>query len=80
MFAGGHMSNALFINGIYGGVLTEIMNAQEAHGGGEYFLQPYKGHVITLLRKRQPTRETPIWLYISTTENLSQICYTAEGR
>jgi hypothetical protein len=72
------MSNALFINGIFNSVLGEILEAQDAHGGGEYFLQPYKGEVIKFLKKRQPTSEDPIRLYISTTENLSQICYIAE--
>ncbi|RJP88583.1 MAG: hypothetical protein C4518_10965 [Desulfobacteraceae bacterium] len=72
------MSNALFINGIFNGVLTEIIQAQDAHNGGEYFLQPYKGQVIKFLKKQQPTSDAPIRLYISTTENLSQICYTAE--
>jgi len=72
------MSNALFINGIFNHVLAEILKAQSAHGGREYFLQPRKGEVIKFLKKRQPTTEDPIRLYISTTENLSQICYTAE--
>ena len=73
------MSSALFINGIFNNVLTEILDAQEARGGGgESFPQPFKGHVIRLLKERQPTPESPIRLYVSTTENLSQICYTAE--
>ena len=72
------MSTALFINGIYDSVLQEILAAQEERGGGDSFLQPYKGVVITMLRSRLPTPENPIRLYISTTNNLSQICYTAE--
>lgn len=72
------MSNALFINGIFKGVLTEILEAQETQTDGEYFLQPYKGSVIRFLKKQRPSPESPIRLYISTTENLSQICYTAE--
>ena len=72
------MSNALFINGIFKGVLEEIIQAQHEHQGGEFFLQPYKGEVIRFLKKYQPTVDDPIRLYISTTENLSQICYTAE--
>lgn len=72
------MTTALFINGIYDTVLQEIVAAQEERGGGNSFLQPYKGVVITMLRSRPPTPDAPIRLYISTTANLSQICYTAE--
>ena len=72
------MTNALFINGIFDAVLQEIVSAQEERGGGDSFLQPYKGVVIAMLRSRPPTPEAPVRLYISTTANLSQICYTAE--
>jgi predicted HNH restriction endonuclease len=72
------MSNALFINGISGDVLAEILEAQKTPAGEESFLQPYKGHIIALLKRDPPTPETPVQLYISTTENLAQICYTAK--
>ena len=72
------MSTALFINGIYDAVLKDILAAQVAQGGGESFLQPYKGSVISMLKENPPTPASPIPLYISTTENLSKICYTAE--
>ena len=70
------MTTALFINGIYKGVLTEIIDAQEGRGGGVSFLQPYKGQIISMLRKNKPSPNSPIRLYISTTDNLSHICYT----
>lgn len=72
------MATALFINGIYDAVLTDILAAQVAQGGGESFLQPYKGSVISMLRENPPTANSPVTLYVSTTENLSKICYTAE--
>ncbi|MCW5550895.1 MAG: HNH endonuclease [Verrucomicrobiae bacterium] len=72
------MTTALFINGIYDGVLKDILAAQIAQGGGESFLQPYKGSVISMFRAKPPTPDTPVTLYASTTENLSKICYTAE--
>ena len=72
------MTTALFINGIYDSVLTEILAAQEARGGGVSYLQPYKGQVITMLREGAPNPKNRIRLYISTTANLSNICYTAE--
>ncbi len=70
------MSTALFINGIYETVLSEILEAQQVLGGGDSYLQPYKGQIVKMLLKSQPRQETPIRLYLSTTENLSQICYT----
>ena len=39
---------------------------------------PWKKNVIKFLKNRQPTPDDPVRLYVSTTENLSQICYTAE--
>lgn len=70
------MSTALFINGIYEAVLNEVVEAQDARGGGDSYLQPYKGQVISMLRKLRPSPSDPIRLYLSTTDNLSQICYT----
>ena len=70
------MSTALFINGIYEAVLNEVIEAQDARGGGVSYLQPYKGQVISMLKKLQPSPNYPIRLYVSTTDNLSQICYT----
>src|SRR5207249_1598331 len=72
------MTTALFINGIYDSVLSEILVAQKTRGGGISFLQPHKGQVIKMLSKGAPSRETPIRLYASTTDDLSNICYTAE--
>ena len=76
--ARGTAASALFINGVYEEVLNEIINAQISRGGGHSFLQPYKGVVVRMLNKQAPTSETPIRLYLSTTKNLSQICYIAE--
>lgn len=70
------MTTALFINGIYNGVLTEILAAQDGRRCGISYLQPYKGQLIGMLRKRRPSPDQPIRLYVSTTDNLSRICYT----
>jgi 5-methylcytosine-specific restriction protein A len=72
------MATALFINGIYDTVLTEILAAQAAQGGGESFLQPYRRDVISMFRENPPSPNSPVPLYVSTTENLTKICYTAE--
>lgn len=71
------MSTALFINGTYDAVMTDILAAQAA-GESESFLQPYKGTIIRMLKENPPSASSPVRLYVSTTENLSKICYTAE--
>ena len=71
-------ATAHFIYGIYDTVLTEVLETQAAQGGGISFLQPYKGDVISMLREHPPTPDSRVTLYLSTTENLSKICYTAE--
>ncbi|WP_157202734.1 hypothetical protein [Calidithermus chliarophilus] len=72
------MNTALFINGIYEGVLGEILKAQSEIEGKVFFLQPYRGNVIRMLKSWAPSTTHPIRLYISTSDNLSNICYTAE--
>lgn len=72
------MNTALFINGIYESVLEEIISSQLQKQDGFNYLQPYKGAVIRMLRKRHPSPEAPITLYISTTKNLNNIAYVAE--
>ena len=72
------MTTALFINGIYDAVLSEILAAQESRRGGISFLQPHKGQIISMLRNAAPSPKSPIRLDISTSANLSNICCTAE--
>jgi 5-methylcytosine-specific restriction enzyme A len=72
------MTPSLFINGIYDSVLQEILDAQATQGGGISYLQPYKGGIIRMLQKNAPSPGEPIRLYISTTTNRNNICYTAE--
>lgn len=69
---------ALFINGVYEGVFAEILQAGGTETLGEAFLQPYKGQAIRMLADRPPTSERPTRLYVSTTQNLSRVSYTAQ--
>lgn len=71
------MPNALFINGIFDSNVTDILSAQEL-GASEAFLQPYAGRAIAMLRDAPPSRRQPVRLYLSTTEELGEIRYTAE--
>lgn len=72
------MSTALFINGIFKGVLSEILAAQAGRGGGESYLQPYSGQLIRMLKEAKPTPMDRIRLFASTSGDLSHISYTAE--
>ena len=44
----------------------------------EYYLQPYKSQRIIELEKLNPNINNPIKLYISTTDSLNQISFTAD--
>ena len=72
------MKTALFLNGVYESVIEDIIVSQDARGGGSHYLQPYKGVIIQMLKKAPPTEGEPVALYVSTTKNLKNICYTAE--
>lgn len=72
------MEYALFLNGVYEDVLEEIIKAQENNLGQIFYLQPYSTSVIKKLQKIPPSRKFPIPLYISTTNQLNNICYIAE--
>jgi len=72
------MKSALFINGIYGDVLEEILLSQDENPGKVFYLQPYSSSYIKNLQKNTPNPKMPIKLYISTTTQLDKICYSAE--
>lgn len=72
------MANALFINGIYPHVLAQIIEDQNSRGGGVSYLQPHTSGVIRPLRDGHPSLQAPMRLYASTSDNLSNVCYTAD--
>ncbi len=72
------METGLFINGIFKNVLEEILKAQEKQPGESFYLQPYSAQRILMLEKNNPNKESPIMLYISTTDNYNTIAYVAE--
>ena len=72
------MDKALFINGVFEDVLDEIIKFQDKNPGRIFYLQPYSESTIKMLKKSPPAENAPLPLYISTTAQLNQICYTAE--
>jgi 5-methylcytosine-specific restriction endonuclease McrA len=71
------MPTALFLNGVYEETLKEIEDSQHKHPGQVFCLQPYKGAVIRLLEKKQPTVDHTIRLYISVTTSLGIVSFQA---
>jgi len=72
------MEKALYINGVYEGVLNEIIESQKGNPGKIFYLQPYSQSAIKQLKENPPEQNSPLPLYISTTSQLNQICYFAE--
>jgi len=71
-------SEALFINGVFESVLEEILLVQQTLPEHIMFLQPYSSDTIVRLRDDPPTIDNPTRLYLSTTNDLPTISYTAE--
>ena len=69
---------ALFINGVYDSVLKEILVVQADLPDQILFLQPYKNAAMRELRDNPPSVEDPMRLYVSLTDDLPTVRYTAE--
>lgn len=69
---------ALFINGVYEGVLEEIMQVQEVLPEQILFLQPYKSQIMVDLEIFPPTINDPMTLFLSTTTDLPTVRYQAQ--
>ena len=69
---------AIFLNGVYDRILDEIT---EIHCKGPtqgLFIQPTGDGVIRYLQTSLPSRDDPVTLYCSTTEDLQNVHYTAQ--
>ena len=71
-------SEALFINGVFESVLEEILQVQRYLPEQIMFLQPYRTDPITHLRDNPPTVDDPMMLFLSVTDNLPIVSYSAE--
>lgn len=72
------MNYALYLNGIYQGVLEEIYSVQAEEPDHICYLQPYKAERIVRFVNSPPSQSDPITLYASITSALSQVHYKAE--
>lgn len=69
---------ALFLNGVYSAILDDIWNVQRKEPERTLFIQPYSPSPIKALEDAPPTPDDPVWLYLSTTDALDTVSYSAE--
>jgi 5-methylcytosine-specific restriction protein A len=68
---------AVYLNGVYRGVLEEILKVQAADPRAICYLQPYSESKILLFEELKPSPTDPVTLYISTSDALSVVSYRA---
>lgn len=69
---------ALFMNGVFEGVLNEILDAQAAHDELVCYLQPYKPALIKRLQEDPPSPDRPWRLFMSLTHSLGLVSFEAD--
>ena len=72
------MSTALFINGVFEATLAEIEKTQNASSGKRCYLQPYASGRIRFLAESLPSPDDPVTLYLSLTDSLPYVSYSAK--
>jgi len=70
--------HAFFGNGIFIELLEEILEAQKIDSNLTSYIQPYRTTIFKFLKNSQIDQEQSITFYISTTNNLNMIEYTAD--
>ena len=71
-------NEALFINGVFEGVLNDILDAQAASAELICYLQPYKPRVIKRLQQDPPSLGSPWKLFLSLTHSLGLVSFEAD--
>ena len=74
----GVREEAIFINGVYRGVIEEMLLVQGQVPEHIMFLQPHAAERIVHLADSPPSVEDRVRLFLSTTEELPIVRYTAE--
>ena len=69
---------AIFINGVYAGVLRDIHRVQTFVPEQILYLQPFSGQRIVKLSNNRPSTQSPVRLFLSLTDDLSTVRYTCE--
>ncbi len=68
----------LYMNGVYGSVMEEILGVQKHLPNQIFYMQPHGPRQITKLRDDPPTIDKPTKLWISTGDDLQHVSYVAE--
>lgn len=68
----------LYMNGVYPGVLKQIAEVHGRTPDLTLYMQPHRKHRIARLRDNPPTEHDPIQMWISTTDDLGHVSYSAE--
>ena len=71
-------SDALFVNGVFEGVLQEIVAVQSQLPEQILYLQPYSESRIVELAENPPSVDVPVRLFASLTTDLNTVHYVAE--
>ena len=69
---------AIFVNGVYAGVLRDIHRVQSLVPEQILYLQPFSGQRIVELSNNCPSTESPVRLFLSLTNDLPTVHYTCE--
>jgi hypothetical protein len=69
---------AIFLNGVFEGVMQEILRIQGRLPDCVLYMQPYSGDRIVLLDEHPPSLADPVQLFLSTTNDLAQVQYVCE--
>ncbi len=68
----------IFFNGVYQGVLEEILLIQDLLPEQILFLQPYKAERIVRFAEEVPSVDCPVQAYFSVTDDLARVHYRGE--
>ena len=69
---------AVYMNGVYDGVLDQISQVHAQSPDLILYMQPHRKRYISRLRDNPPTEYAPIQMWISTTDDLGHVTYSAE--
>jgi hypothetical protein len=72
------MRDALYLNGVFDGVLQEIVTVQAVVPEQILFMQPFSMSQISAVAKEIPTPDDPMRLYVSITTDLTHVHYVGE--
>ena len=74
----GKIYEGIFINGVFDGIMEDIVDRHETLPEHILYLQPYSGRPIAELKKNPPSVELPKKIFLSTSSHLDKIIYVGQ--